>query len=409
MDYILFFIYLFIISYLIRRWHFIRDSGIRKPWIIPLFLTKISAGLLIGWLSQRYYPGNDYWALQQEGILEYQLLKKDPASFASNIFSSVYQHYGGFFDSVGSYWNDLKNNLIIKAIAICNIFSGGNYYINSIFFNSVCFAGLVALFRVYRKAIPGKETALAIACFLVPSTLYFGSGIYKDLVVLAMLGFYAYALYQIIFTKASVRRWTLLILSWLIILLIRNYIAVILLPISLGMYASSLTRKKIWAFAATILLMLSAFSSNKVLSVIVQKKKDFASLPVASTQLSMPELEPNAGSFLSALPTAINHGFFRPYIWDGSSPFLIPMAVELLLLQILALACIFFHKRQQNLNHSFLWFGIGLAVSLLMITGLIIPNTGSIVRYRSIFLPFLLAPILSCINWDKIKSIIHIK
>jgi len=365
--------------------------------------------LLIGWFSKMYYPGNDYWALNQEGILEYQLLKKDPASFATNIFSSVYHHYGGFFDSVGSYWNDLKNNLIIKAIALCNIFSGGNYYINSIFFNSVCFAGLVGLFRVYRKAIPGSETPLTVACFLVPSTLYFGSGIYKDLVVLAMMGFYVYALYQLIYSKASGRRFILLILSWLAILLIRNYIAVILLPLSIGLYVSSLTHKKTWVFAATVMLLLLAFGSSRVLSVIVQKQKDFAALPVASTQLPMPELEPNAGSFIKALPGAIDHGFFRPYIWDGSSKFLIPMAVELLLIEILVVLFFVYGRRQQSRKKAFIWFGIGLAVSLLIITGFIIPNTGSIIRYRSIFLPFLLAPIISGIRWDAIKSKIYIK
>lgn len=365
--------------------------------------------MLIGWLSQRYYPGNDYWALNQEGILEYQLLKKDPVSFATNIFSSVYHHYGGFFDSVGSYWNDLKNNLIIKAIAICNIFSGGNYYINSIFFNSVCFTGLVALFRAYRKAIPGSEPLLTIACFLVPSTLYFGSGIYKDLVVLAMMGFYVYALYQLIYTSASGRRIFLLIVSWLIILLIRNYIAVILLPLSIGLYVSSLTKKKTWVFAATVLVLLLSFGSNRVLSVIVQKQKDFAALPVASTQLKMPELEPNAESFIKALPTSIDHGLFMPYIWDGSSKFLIPMAVELLLIQILVVLFFVFGRRRQGRNLAFTWFGIGLALSLMIITGYIIPNTGSIIRYRSIFLPFVLAPIIAGIRWDDIKSKLHIK
>ena len=120
---------------------FTKNTGLAGSIILGLFLLKVFAGVLIGWMSQKFYPqGNDYWGLNGLGWKEYQMLMNDPKEFFTDTFRSTYAgNYGGFFDSVGTFWNDLKNTLIGKLLAFCNIFSRGNYYINSLFLNFLCF------------------------------------------------------------------------------------------------------------------------------------------------------------------------------------------------------------------------------------------------------------------------------
>ncbi|WP_462253906.1 hypothetical protein, partial [Ferruginibacter sp.] len=134
-------------------------------------MAKIIAGLAIGWISYNLYnTGNDYWDVNREGWKEYQLLLSDPKEYFTNIFKSQYsQGYGGMFDSFQSFWNDLRNNIIIKFLSVCNIFSRGNYYINSLFFNFFCFLGHVAFYRIFIQIYKKQQWAVIICCFLLPS------------------------------------------------------------------------------------------------------------------------------------------------------------------------------------------------------------------------------------------------
>lgn len=417
MHYLIFFLYLSIGAFLIRRVPFVKNSGIPSGMIIPLFLLKIIAGLAIGWLSDKYYPqGNDYHILNDEGFKEYQLLLSDPKEFFSNIFVSTYSHYDGFFDSIGSYWNDLKNNLIIKAIAICNIFSRGDYYTNSLFFNFFSFIGHVALFRVFLHMFPLKKWAAITGCFLVPTMLYFTSGIYKDLVVFSMLGFFCYALYFSVEHNASVRRIAVLIISWLCILLIRNYVAVILLPLGTAFFISSRYKKNslavngiTYAVCLMLLIILPLIRPGlQPLKIIAQKQQDFSALPVASSQIGNTNLEPNLKSFVKELPVAVNHGFFRPYVWEKGGRFNLPLAIELMALQALIVLSIITYNRSLAINRPFIIFGFALAITLILLTGYIVPNTGSIARYRSVYLPFIVTPLLAMINSRKKNYTLHI-
>src|SRR5690606_33891884 len=123
-----------------------------------LFLIKVMAGMALGWISQTWYSqGNDYFTLNNYGSEEYELLKSDPRTFFTSLFSSHYNHYEGFFSSTGSYWNDLKNNLIIKTLALMHVFTGGNYFVNVLFFLFASFLGSVALFRLFIRYFPQRR------------------------------------------------------------------------------------------------------------------------------------------------------------------------------------------------------------------------------------------------------------
>jgi len=200
---------------------------------MALFLLKVIAGIGIGWLSLHYYgAGNDYWDLNREGWKEYQLLLSDPGEYFSNIFRSDYgQGYGGLFDSFGSFWNDLKNNLVIKMVSVFDLLSQGNYYINSLFFNFFIFFGHVALYRIFNHLYTQRTTSCIIGCFLLPSTLYFTSGIHRDGMVFLVL---ALLLYFIFFSLQEGRlgvNWiTGMIICAVLLFLLRNIVLILLLP-----------------------------------------------------------------------------------------------------------------------------------------------------------------------------------
>ncbi len=172
---------------------------------------------------------SDYFGTNRYGIVEYNSMLHTPKLFFTDLFTSNYADNGEFFGSKNSYWNDLRFNIIYKILGLFNIFSRGNIYINTLFFNFFSFIGLVMLYRVFVNIYPEAKKAVIAGCFLLPSTLYFGSGLHKDLIVLLALSVICYALYFGVKNGFTIKKIIYLILSFGTILFIRNFIAVLFL------------------------------------------------------------------------------------------------------------------------------------------------------------------------------------
>jgi len=410
--YLLFTFYLVIACFFITRIRFIKNTQIPINQILLLFILKISAGLFIGWMSQKFYPqGNDYWGLNSAGWGDYQLLLKNPRHFLDDLFISIYKNgYHGFFNSTGSYWNDLKNTLIIKLLACCNFFSGGNYYINSLFFNFIGFFGHVALYKIFIHIYNDKKWPVIIGCFLLPSTLYFTSGIHKDLFVFTLLGIFCYSLYFIVHSKIKNSYLLALCVSFTGLVLIRNFVALAIIPAGIAFICCNKIRShKLLIFFSTYASLLLMFfllhlikPSFQPLKIITNKQQDFIDLPYAASQLDLPVLEPSLKSLIKNSPVAIDHSMLRPYIWEYPTTFLIPLAIELFIYELLFMVMLIWYQKAGRSLNDFVLFGLFLSLSLLIFTGFIVPNIGSIVRYRSIYLPFLLTPVICHISWKKI-------
>ena len=407
MYYLLFIIYLLLICFVITRVTFIKNAGLSHKIVITLFLIKVAAGLFCGWISEHYYPqGNDYWNMNTHAGEEYQVLIHDPRGFFLNIFNSPYaDHYGGFFNSIGSYWKDLANNVIIKVLAICNILTGGNYYINSLFFNFFVFFGHIALFRIFKNMYKGKNWPLILSCFLLPSTLYFTSGLHKDGIIFTMLSLFSFSLYFSLVHKCNRRYILMIAISLLSIILIRSYVFIALIPAAIAMLFAFKTKKILKSFVFVYLavigiIILTAFISpvSNPLHIIVNKQRDFLSLPVATSQIDMDTLQPRLSNFVKNFPAALEHIFLRPYVWEFKNPFLILHGIELLLYQLLFIYMLIIVRRSGHINNAFIYYGMLLSLTLLIFIGYIVPNAGSLMRYRSIYLPFLITPILCSIN-----------
>src|SRR5207248_8235882 len=136
------------------------------------------------------------WAYHYESLKEVSLLKTHPLDFFSDLFHNNYENgYSRFFSSENSWWNDLKGNFFIKILAFFNLLSFNSYYINVIFYSFLSLFGPIALFRVMADVYPAKKIAVLLATFLIPSFLYWTSGLHKEGLIftgLALVCFHFY-------------------------------------------------------------------------------------------------------------------------------------------------------------------------------------------------------------------------
>ena len=421
LNYLLFAVYFVVLCWLLLRIPFARNAGIDPAILLGLFCIKVLAGIAIGWIAIHIYgPGNDYWDNNDYAREEYQLLLTQPGKYFTNLFTSDYEGgYGGLFNSFNSYWNDLRSNIIVKLISLFNIFSRGDYYINSLFFNFLVFFSHIILYRLFIKLFPKQQWAVITGAFLLPSTLYFSSGMHKDGVVLVLLAMLVYSVYQSLAkTKFNARRIGIISVCMLLLFFIRSFVFLALVP---ALFAWILVAKTRWpavrTFAAVYLLAGLLFfnvdavvSEIKPMGIIIKKQTEYLELTGAATSIQLTPLQPTFASFVRNAPEALGHSLLRPYIWEAPVLSLLPLCLELLLYHLLLILFIFYRKKEiAGGSRAFICFAVFFTLSVFLMIGYIVPNLGSLVRYRSLYLPLLITPLLCYIDWEKLVGVIKIK
>ncbi|MBW7952575.1 MAG: hypothetical protein H3C56_08480, partial [Chitinophagaceae bacterium] len=171
--------------------------------LVVLFIIKVLAGLAYAWfyLQPNYHTNSDSFRFYAYSLEETNILLTQPLHFLKDIFSYGYTTTGNVFVGDNSYWNDLKSNIIIKLLAVCNVFSIKNYFINIIFFNFFFFFGLIGFYRVMQSIFTDKKYMLIIPVFLIPSFLFWCSGIHKDGLIFSAIGLVFYYFHQLLQKK----------------------------------------------------------------------------------------------------------------------------------------------------------------------------------------------------------------
>ncbi len=417
--YILFFFWLIFLSWVLTRLKFVKQAGLGAATIIAIFLCKIAAGLVSGKITAGK-PNFDTWNYHFEALKEYHLLFTHPKEYVTNLFQTGYSYgYQGVFVTTHSFWNDLKDNLIIKIVSVLHIFSGGNYYTNVVLYNFLTFFGGVAVFRVFDQLYPGRSKLLVTGSFLLPSLLYFGSTIHKDGIIFCALGMLFFIFYQALYISGfTVKKIMVIIICLLPIFLLRSFIFIGLLPALIALviavkkkFNATITFSVVYIVAAIIFFNLQyLLPSVNLPQYIVQKQAEFLTLEKGNTTVPVDVLQPDGVSFLKNAPQALSHSLFRPYLTDYAlSRMLLPLAAEWWCYQMLLIAFIFFKRKDLSFNHPVIIFSLFFTLSICLVIGYTVPVLGAIVRYRSIYLPFLILPILSNIDWQKLSAIIRFK
>lgn len=113
--------------------------------------------------------------------------------------------------------------------------------------------------------------------------------------------------------------------------------------------------------------------------------------------IEIPKLDGTFLSTIRAAPMALMNALFRPFPKDVSSAFMLLAVAENLLLFILMLL-VFFRLDRQFVSHPMVWLCISFAMVILLLTGLVTPVVGAIVRYKVPALPFLVCALLVLIR-----------
>ncbi len=418
LEHLLFAAYLIFFAWLVTKTRFFTASELTTPQLVIIFLLKVMAGILYGWIG--VYYGElaqmvDTWGYHYEAKSEVALLKTNPSLFFSNIFSSTYTDgYGNFLASENSWWNDLKGTFFLKIIAIFHLLTFSNYYVNVILYSFLSLFGPIALYRVMRDAFPSRRLSILLTAFLIPSVLYWTSGIHKDGFIFAGLCLVIYNIYfGLKQARFTVGRIVVILLGLLVILALRNFLIIPLLPGLLAWVVSHRVRqaKPALVFAGLYLLFIVLFFTARYIhpgldfpQEVAERQQAFLGLGGGSA-VPVNKLTPNPGSFLMNAPQAFSLSTIRPYPSDVKHLLSLAAALEIGVLILMAVAFFIYRKRNGALT-PFLLFCIFFAFSVLMMIGYTVNILGAIVRYRSIVLSLLVIPMAAQTDWQRVAKLL---
>lgn len=405
-------------SWLLTSIRFVKNTELGSPVVIFIFLCKVAAGLAAGWLMHNDVH-SDTWNYHHQALAEYRILFNDPKEYFTNLFSTGYTHgYDGMLQTQNSYWNDLKDNLIIKLVSVFHIFSGGNYYVNVVLYNFIVFFGCTGLYRVFQKVFQSNRFITVALVFLLPSVLFYSSTVHKDGLVMALTGVVVFNVWKSMQSQLTAKRILFILAALMVIFFFRNFVVMGLLPALLAwILAEKRKLSPVKTFAAVyVITALLFFSVQYVLPAVnlpqymVHKQADFFALEKGNTTIPTDTLQAAPASFIQSAPQALQHALLRPFITDSKlSKMLIPLSIELIVYELLIIIFFFYRRKGFSFNQPFVLFSLLFGLSVCLIIGYTVPVIGAIVRYRSIYLPFILAPFILGIDWRKLATFAKIK
>jgi hypothetical protein len=124
--------------------------------------------------------------------------------------------------------------------------------------------------------------------------------------------------------------------------------------------------------------------------------------------IETPRLEAEFFSILKASPVALLNATFRPFPWNIRSPFMLLSGVENLIVLLLLIFCVV-RFRVEALSHPVFWLAVTFSFCILILTGLVTPVVGAIVRYKVPALPFLVCALLALIDTTSIEQFLSDK
>jgi hypothetical protein len=392
MHILLFILYFVVLSWILTRRSFFND--IRPRMLIAFFALRAATGCLHNWIAFKYYPNHgDIWLFFNDSFDQRYLLFHDLNAFWIN-------NGNGQIASL-SY---LQHNIAEWTNLLFNYLSLDNFYINTLLFSFFTLGGHLALFRVFYERY-GRDTLSAACMLFLPSVLFWTSCINTEGFIYPMLGWLFYTMHRSFNTGWTGARMIRTLLLTTLTILFRPAIAFGLLP-AMALWTAAekhLSRRTILATAAACILLVAAlfWSSPGILHqiprILSARQQEYQSL-TGNSRIALPSLQPGWASLWNIFPQALFNGMLQPLPGAGGQKVYFFFSLELLTIWIISAIALVTTFIRYKAPSVFSAVCLLLALPGMLLIGYIIPFVGAIVRYRSIYLPFLLAPCLAALQ-----------
>ena len=413
--------YLVLFNFLIVRFKKLQFKNFKPFVTIALFNLKFLTGIFIWVIYTFYYKdvqNNDVHKFYSDAVVLRNVASESPKDFIQ-IISGV----GAKDSRFDKYYGEMKNwkrnfdeapfnenQTIIKLNALLMFVSLRVYFVHILFMCFLSLIGWVLLTNAIMKFAPQANAAFALPVLLLPSVLFWTSGVMKEPVLVLGLGVFMWGLLNVGTgnRQQNIKALAILVTGAFIIILIKFFVLVCLAP---ALVAFLTLRHHQNAFGiilkyalVNVLLLVAAFNIHVLIprldlqQMLVNKQTHSvkeAGYFKAGSRIEIPALDNSTASIAETAPVGIWNTITRPYLWEGKNIMMLASAAENVLIGLFIIACIAFSDLKNMKQWNLFLFLMNFALAYFALIGICTPVLGNLVRYRAPLLPvFLFAFIL---------------
>lgn len=419
MELLISIIYLSLFLILIGRSSFYRFEAIPAVVIRGGFLLKVMAGVLVGLVYTYFYTNRhtaDTFRFFDDSMVIYNALQDSPYDFFRMLTGigadakelEVYYNAMNNWYDVYSPVND--NRTMIRFNAFLRLISGGYYYVHVVILGFLSYTGIIAIVRVFSWRFPRLTSDIFLTFLLLPSVLFWGSGLLKDSLVFFALGLTMYGAHLwITDKKLTIGKFLIFPVMIMVLMFAKFQIFLLTLPLIIAWVISEKYKFKaplvyLAVFTAVFLvvsLVGHLFMTFDLPALLAAKQRAFFELAKrenAGSLIAIPILEPTMAGLLKSVPTGFLTALTRPFFTDPGPAMSKFFTLENMLLLLFILWNVFKIRDIRILLSPIVLFCLFYAVIYLSVVGMVTPVLGAMVRYKAQALPFLVTLVILLSN-----------
>jgi hypothetical protein len=377
-----------------------------KPLLLAGFAVKVLLGLLYGYIFLHYYNGDDTWKYFRASLAETQLLLNNPRQFFINEFTpaNALQTGTNAYEVISIYLNDLQYVLLVKIMAVMNLVTNNNYYINTILFNGIVFFGHFWMYKLMSGLFPQKRKAYFIIIFFFLPAVFWLSGIRVDGLLFFFLSMFLYAIAGK--QKSGSVRWLMIIAGFVGILICRPQVALLTGLAVIGYYLHMRFGRPVVAYGTLYLTALLVFfmPTTRFSEIIAEKQIEFSNLK--GTKFRLDKLDGSPASYVQVLPQAAGNTFIRPVPWEAKGFLQLMASAEVIVFWTIVIAAVTYRHQfwWVRLDQPVMFMILVLGMTTYLFIGYLVPFPGAIVRYKAVPELMLLCWAVSISRWGEEKD-----
>lgn len=387
---------------------------INYRYFFPALTVKILGALAVGLIYQFYYTSGDTFSYHTNGSrIIWEALVDDPVVGLKLFLAD--SHNGYKYSSRILFFNDPSSFFVVQFATVFDLLTFSSYSGTAVLFAFVSFIGLWYLFLTFYEMFPHLHRRIAICALFIPSVVFWGSGILKDTIVMACLGFATWLIKRL-FVDRRISIWWLVFLfvSLFAIFTVKKYVLLCYVPVAIfWVYMESLQRVRkvmVRIMLVPLVLAITIVSGYYAVQKVAEEDPKYALDRIAQTAritaydigfwsgrnagsgYSLGELDGSFGNLVAHIPQAINVSLFRPYLWEVKNPLMLLSSLEALVL--LAITAFLFFRAPlafvRSLGKPTVLFCLVFSLTFAFAVGVSTYNFGTLNRYKIPLMPFYL-------------------
>ncbi|MBW7868925.1 MAG: hypothetical protein H3C31_11425 [Brumimicrobium sp.] len=329
-------------------------------FFLPALLFKLFFAFFFAFVYVKImYDGGDTLEYWQGAYNLNQLFWENPMHYFNEILQTPsFSTLTKYFNQETGYppawiYKEPESFFISKIISVFTFFTFNSYIALSLICGTIIFLSSWRMFEFLREFAPTKSWIIVFASLFIPTVAFWCSGISKDTFVLAAAQYCIVILLSFLLKKKSFsfKNVVLLLLSSFILYRTRNFMLVAIYGPFFLVFILRIIKKitrdvffrTILKFFTVFIFMIIAFvylnynekelNNNQFIQEANIKQQDFAqNSTYGGKRYDLEITDYSLVGMIKAIPISIITAFYRPFLWEATSPFLLLSGIEGLLL-----------------------------------------------------------------------------